>query len=221
MTPKSDNGWIKLHRSLLEWEWYSDVNVFRLFTHMLLIANHEQKPWRGIEIPKGSFISSIGHLAKGTTLSEREIRTAITKLKTTGELTSHSTNTFTMFSITNWHLYQSSDKPKGKQATGERQATDKQPTTTKELEELKNIPPSGISEEAWHEFMMLRQRMKAADTAYAIKLVIAQLRNLEAQGFRPQDVIEQSLRSGWKDVYPIKKSSTPKPEQPRRNVTVV
>lgn len=36
-------GWISLYRKILNWEWYSDANTFRLFIHLLLQANHEEK----------------------------------------------------------------------------------------------------------------------------------------------------------------------------------
>ena len=32
-------GFINLHRKILDWEWYDDINVFRVFTHLLLTVN--------------------------------------------------------------------------------------------------------------------------------------------------------------------------------------
>lgn len=40
------DGWIKLHRKLINWEWYQDTNVKVVFLHLLLIANHEDKKWQ-------------------------------------------------------------------------------------------------------------------------------------------------------------------------------
>jgi hypothetical protein len=40
-------GWLKLHRKLLQWEWYPDVNVRLVFIHCLLKANYEDKHWKG------------------------------------------------------------------------------------------------------------------------------------------------------------------------------
>ena len=48
-----NNGWLKLHRKISEWEWYTDGNTFRLFLHLLLNANFEDKKWKGITIKKG------------------------------------------------------------------------------------------------------------------------------------------------------------------------
>ena len=42
-------GWIKIHRQLLEWEWYDDLNVKvlgYLYT-LLLKANHKAKKYKG------------------------------------------------------------------------------------------------------------------------------------------------------------------------------
>ena len=41
----TDNGWIKLHRNLLDWEWYSDIKVCRVFLHLLLTANFKDGNW--------------------------------------------------------------------------------------------------------------------------------------------------------------------------------
>lgn len=65
------NGWIKLHRKLLEWEWYDDSNAFRLFIHCLLKSNHEERQWRGIVINRGEFVTSQESLSKELKLSEK------------------------------------------------------------------------------------------------------------------------------------------------------
>ena len=40
-------GFIKIHRSLLEWEWYQDTNTKTVFIHLLLTANYKDKNWKG------------------------------------------------------------------------------------------------------------------------------------------------------------------------------
>ena len=62
-------GWVKLHRQLLDWEWYNDVNTTRVFLHLLLVANHKDNNWRGIEIKRGQRLTSISGLASETNLS--------------------------------------------------------------------------------------------------------------------------------------------------------
>lgn len=67
-------GWIKIHRRILSWEWYNDNNVKVLFLHLLLKANHEDKEWNGITIKRGQLLTSVSRLAKETHLSVRQTR---------------------------------------------------------------------------------------------------------------------------------------------------
>ncbi len=105
----NDNGWIKLHRSILTWRWWDDFNVRTLFIYCLLMANHTDKQWRGIVILRGSFATSLPELAKGTGLSVQQVRTAISKLKSTGEITDQSTREYRTITICNYANYQMDD----------------------------------------------------------------------------------------------------------------
>ena len=135
---KYNLGWIKIHRSILNWEWYTDVNVRLTFIHFLMKANYEDKKWKGIHIPRGSFISSIGHLSAEIGISVRQLRTAIKKLKATNEITSQSSASNTMITVVSYDQYQQLDKPDDKRMTNKRQASDKQATTTKEVKNIRN-----------------------------------------------------------------------------------
>ena len=96
------NGFIKLYRSLMDWEWYQDANVMRVFLHLLLDANHKAKRWQGRVIEPGQTVTSRQKIAEGLGLSEQQVRTALTKLKSTGEITSIATNKYTLVTIENW-----------------------------------------------------------------------------------------------------------------------
>lgn len=129
----NDGNYIKINRSILEWEWYKDQNTKDLFLHMLIKANWKDGKFQGTTVPRGSFVSSISKLSSEISLTEREIRTAISHLKMTGEVTSKTTNKFTVFTVLNYDLYQSNDKQNDNQLPSERQADDKQTTTIEEV----------------------------------------------------------------------------------------
>lgn len=120
-----------MFRSMLDWEWYGDVTTKIVFIHLLLTANYKDRNWQGIVVKRGQKITSIKKLADELNISERNVRTAINHLKSTGEVTSTSTSKFTVISIKNYDLYQASDKQSDKQVTNERQTNDKQVTTNK------------------------------------------------------------------------------------------
>ena len=85
-----EQGYIKLYRSLLRWEWYDDANTFRVFVHLLLTVNHEPQKWHGITIDRGQRLASFSKIAGELRLSVQNIRTSIDHLKSTGEVTCRS-----------------------------------------------------------------------------------------------------------------------------------
>ena len=131
------DGFIKLHRKFIEWEWYTDNNVKILFLHLLLSVNHKDNKWRGQLVKKGSFITSYEKLAIATNLTIQQVRTALNKLKSTGEITYKSTSLNSIITINNWDEYQENNKQNNKQITNEQQTNNKRITTTKEYKELK------------------------------------------------------------------------------------
>ena len=108
-------GYIKLWRSLLKWEWYSDVNVSRLFIHLLLTANYEDTTWRGETIHRGQRLTSVAKLAEETGLTTKEVRTALGKLTRTNELTIRTTNKYSVITVEKYDFFQSPTDPMGKQ----------------------------------------------------------------------------------------------------------
>lgn len=108
-------GYIKLWRSLLKWEWYSDVNVSRLFIHLLLTANYEDTTWRGETIHRGQRLTSVAKLAEETGLTTKEVRTALGKLTRTNELTIRTTNKYSVITVEKYDFFQSPTDTMGKQ----------------------------------------------------------------------------------------------------------
>lgn len=121
-------GFIKLFRSFENWSWYKDLPCFKLFIHFLIKANNKDKMWRGKEVKRGQFVTSYKHLAAETGLSIRQIRTAVDKLKLTGEIEQKTTNKWQVVTIVNYELYQQNEKS----MTIKCQTNDNQMTTTKE-----------------------------------------------------------------------------------------
>ena len=72
-----NEGYIKIDRKILNWEWYGNINTKVVFLHMLLKANWQDGKFEGEERPRGSFVSSYTKLAKETNMTVKEVRTAI------------------------------------------------------------------------------------------------------------------------------------------------
>lgn len=139
--------YVKISRKILEWEWYKDVNTKVLFFHILLKANWKDGRFQGIEIPRGSFVTSYQTLADETGLTVMNIRTAIKHLKLTQEITVSQHSKFSVITVKNYDAYQTANKVANNQLTGNQQATNRQLTTIeegkKERKEEYNKSPKG------------------------------------------------------------------------------
>lgn len=129
---KVNGNYIKINRSMLDWEWYSDINTTRLFIHLILRANWKDGKFRGTTVPRGSVISSFRKLADETCLTEREVRTAISHLEETGEVTHKGHSKYSVFTVVNYDKYQVIDTQIDKQETSNRHSNDMQSTTIEE-----------------------------------------------------------------------------------------
>lgn len=140
-------GHIKLDRKILEWEWYFDLNVSRLFIHLLLIANHKDGRWQGNEIKRGQVITGLSKLSAATGLSVMQIRTCFDKLKSTNELTIKVTNRFRVITICKYDVYQSFKNEYNNQneciITREQQTSNKQVTANNNVNNDNNERVNG------------------------------------------------------------------------------
>lgn len=142
----ANNGWIWLHRSIINWEWYQDANTMRVFVHILLSANHSPGEWKGQSVQRGEFITGRKVLARELNLSERQIRTSLKRLKSTKEITIKSTSQYSIITIVNYNKYQTDKNPNDQQndqqidqqVTSKRPANDQQVTTNKKNKKENN-----------------------------------------------------------------------------------
>ena len=102
-----DNGFVVLHRSILNWDWYGDKNTTLLFIHLILTANYIPGEWHGKRIETGQRITSLSKLSQEISMSIKEIRTCLKHLQQTGEVACESTNQYTVITIKNYEKYQS------------------------------------------------------------------------------------------------------------------
>ena len=125
------NGFIKIHRKLIEWGWYSDCVVKDVFLHILMTANFKSGHYMGYELHPGQAIIGRRSMSNYLGFSEQQIRTALKKLESTGEITLKSTNRFTIATVENWGTYQCDAIDE--QPTDNQQITNNQPTDNQQI----------------------------------------------------------------------------------------
>lgn len=131
-----NDTFIKLFRSFTSWEWYTDQNTKDVFIHCLLMANWKDKKWKGTMIPRGSFVTSYSKIAKEIGISVQQARTAISNLKSTHDITTKSTNKYTLITIEKYSVWQNNNEVATSKitsnSTSKQHSNNKQSTTTKE-----------------------------------------------------------------------------------------
>lgn len=117
------DGWVKLNRNFLDWEWYSDAIVKSVMLHFILNANFKPTRYRGYDIGVGSLVCRTEQTAHELGISVQQFRTAVDKLTRTGEITKNSTNKFTIINVCKYESYQLENE--SRQQTSNKQATNK------------------------------------------------------------------------------------------------
>lgn len=133
-----DIGWVKLYRSLRSWEWKKSPKHVAVFVDLLLEANHKDNKYMGTEVKKGQLTTSYAAISQRTGVSIQSVRTVLTHLKSTGEVTTKNKGKYSLISITNYENYQDANKVANNQLTSNQQATNKQLTTNKNDKNVKN-----------------------------------------------------------------------------------
>lgn len=128
-----ETGYVKLHRSLLNWEWYPDQNTRSVFIHLLLTVNFRDEKWRGIPVNRGQRIWTRVGLAKELNMSERGLRTALKHLESTGEVTNDSTHAYSLLTVVHYDQYQkATDETTVRCPAGDQPVTGQRPVYKKE-----------------------------------------------------------------------------------------
>ena len=128
--------WVKLHTKILNWEWYSNINTTRLFIHCLLKANWKDGKFEGIDIPRGSFVTSLPKLSKETGLSIQQTRTSLSKLILTNNITDKSYTKYRVISIVNYEAYQENNSQSNRQITDNQQTNQQQSKNNTEYQNI-------------------------------------------------------------------------------------
>ena len=155
-----NTGWVKLHRSLLDWEWWHDHNTTRLFVYLLLAANVERKKWSGIEVMRGQLVTSRAKLSERTGLSEKQVRLCLDKLKKGQQIDIKTASKFSVITICNYGKFQDAKTDEGP-AKGQQQGRERATTKEVKKEEETTLRKSANESSRFDEFWTAYPRKKS------------------------------------------------------------
>ena len=184
------SGWIKLHRQILDWEWYSDNNAFRVFMHLILKANHKEKRFKGIELKAGSVVTSRDILSFETGLSVQQIRTSLDKLKLTNEITIETSTKGTIIQVVNYAKYQLSTS----EVTNEQPTGNQRVTINKNDKKEKN--EKEVILDSWIDY---RKSIRKALSQATINTILKKMESYSNE--QCKHVINNSIENGWQGLF--------------------
>ncbi len=132
-----NNTWVKLHRNIVDWEWFDDKNALKLLIYLNVKVNIVDKQWKGITVQRGSLVTGKYSITEDLGISVQQYRTALKKLVQSGEIVKKATNAYTILTLTKWEKMQHDQQTDNKQITNEQQTDNKRIYPTKESKEDK------------------------------------------------------------------------------------
>jgi hypothetical protein len=218
-------GYLKLWRKLLEWEWFRYSEMVHLFIYLLLSANRKESRFMGVQIERGQLVTGRNSLSEKLGMSSQTVRTCISRLKSTNEITIKSTNKFSIITLCNFETYQFTENEINQlntsKSTNDQPATNQQLTTIKEVKKLrikeKTLTP--LSERTWkNSFWLFRKNLIIAYRSLTDKIHTDETYRRELQEANPQIDLAASLKkamthfwgtpTGWKWAKKNRKTET-------------
>jgi len=138
-----EQGWIKLHRKILENPIIQKPNYLALWIILLLKANHQDKKfmWNGniILVKEGQMITGRKELSRETSIPESTIEDILKFLERQHQIQQQKTTKYRIITIVNWVKHQDKNSKSDNKATTKQQQTD---TNKNEKNEKNNIVAS-------------------------------------------------------------------------------
>lgn len=123
-----NNGWVKLHRKLLDSPIHNKPNHFTLWVSLLMMAAHKEHRfiWNGKEevVREGQVYTGRKVLSEQTGIPQTTIEDILKTLENQHQIRQQKTTKYRLITIEKWKDYQNSDINSDNKATTKRQQSD-------------------------------------------------------------------------------------------------
>ncbi len=138
-------GWIKLHRQLLDHEHYTDSARLHVWLHLLLKATHKpiERTFNGrrITIQPGQLITGRKSISRDTGIHESKVQRILKRLRSEQQIDQQTGNRSSLVTVRNWNQYQATEQQPEHQPTGQRPADGPPADTDKKGRSEEETPP--------------------------------------------------------------------------------
>lgn len=151
-----DNGWVKIHRKLLENPIFTNGNFLKIWLYLLLNAQHKPNKllWNSkvVNLEPGQLLTGRKRIAKDTKVKETSVERCLQLLESLGQIGQQKTNKYRVITLLNWRYYQD----KGQQTDNKRTTNGQQMDTYKNVKNDKNVKnkhtPSSQGDDLFERF---------------------------------------------------------------------
>lgn len=136
-------GWIKVHRKLLENPIITkDSDYLSVWIYLLLNTTHKEYDtlFKGkrITLQKGQLLTGIISISKKLKINKDKVQRILKSFENDKQIEQQTSNRNRLISIVNWNEYQEFDKQNDKQMINKCETDDKQLITNKNVKNIKN-----------------------------------------------------------------------------------
>lgn len=225
-----NNGWVCLHRKLLDNPVVmKDAEHLAVWIYLLLHATHEEYPafFKGqkITLLPGQLITGRKAIAAELGISESKVRRVLDLFENDQQIDQQMTNKNRLITLKNWHEYQDTDQQTDQQLTNNRPTTDQQLTTNNNINNIRNIerkenikekkenpfqlfrPEDSELQQALQDYASMRKAIKKPLTDRSMQIHINKLQTFPENQWIA--IIEQSISHNWQSFYKL----SDKPQQ--------
>lgn len=148
------DGWIKLHRKMLDnpvvWK---DSDHLAVWIYLLLNATHKDMDVlfrsKRITLKPGQLITGRKSIASQLSISDSKVKRVLLAFESDQQIDRQRSNQNSLITILNWCEYQQTDQQNDQQVTSKRPASDQQVTTNKNIKNIKNNTLVDFFDQIW------------------------------------------------------------------------
>jgi len=108
----SENGYIKLHRSIMDWAFWDNPEAIKLWLWILLNAQKKtfkhyiKAQKKEITLEPGQLLASVRHISEQTGLARMKVQRSLKIFKACENIDTKIVNGMNLITVTNWDKYQ-------------------------------------------------------------------------------------------------------------------
>ena len=212
----SNNGWIKLHRKIIDSAVFENPKILKLWIWCLCKASHKgYESMVGNQIvvlQEGQFIFGRKKASSELNIKESMVYKYIKLLEKLEMINIKSNNKFSIITIEKWAFYQFDNDEEEQQRNNKGTTKEQQRNTNKNVKNVKNVKEiiySDVPElnEAIIAFIDYRKGIKKPMSDRAITLLLGKLNKLSNSVQEQIEILNQSILNGWQGIFPLKNDS--------------